>query len=110
MVAIASAIFITFAMSAGKIHTVLTWRPIHWMGRASYSLYLIHPLVLASVFYGLGRVVPLWICAVLVVPISLLFAGILHWAVENPSNRIGRSVILTKKRARARSAEDATSA
>ena len=61
-----------------------------WLGKVSYSLYLIHvPLLLAAVHLTYGRA-PLGVTIPAVVAASLLCAELMHRFVELPSIRLGR--------------------
>jgi peptidoglycan/LPS O-acetylase OafA/YrhL len=63
-----------------------------WLGRQSYSLYLIHvPVVMATVILYGGKVPPL--ACLSVIPVSIVLAQIFHLHVELPS------VVLAQKAA-----------
>ncbi len=69
---------------------VLSAAPLVWLGKVSYSLYLIHvPLLVAAVHLTYGRV-PLGITIPAVIAASLLSAELMHRFVELPSIRLGR--------------------
>jgi peptidoglycan/LPS O-acetylase OafA/YrhL len=63
-------------------------RPFLWLGRISYSLYLMHPLVLAIVTPWTNRPVAF---AVLVLA-SLLLANATYTYVEVPFQKLGRAI------------------
>ena len=67
---------------------LLSWRPLRAMGVLSYSLYLMHHVVL-GVFHTqwashpmLGGIVALAVC--------LLLASAIHWGIERPCARLRR--------------------
>ena len=69
---------------------VLSAAPLVWLGKVSYSLYLIHvPLLVAAVHLTYGRV-PLGATIPAVIAASLLCAELMHRFVELPSIRLGR--------------------
>jgi peptidoglycan/LPS O-acetylase OafA/YrhL len=69
---------------------MLSARPLVWLGKVSYSLYLIHvPLLIAAIHVTYGRL-PLWITIAAVIPASLACAELMHRFVERPSIRLGR--------------------
>lgn len=69
---------------------VLSAPPLVWLGKVSYSLYLIHvPLLVAAVHLTYGRV-PLAVTIPAVIVASLLCAELMHRFVELPSIRLGR--------------------
>lgn len=66
-------------------------RPVQWLGRISFSLYLVHVpvLVTALAFFGVTR----WWAALLVgVPASFSVAWVFERVVEMPSHRLSKAV------------------
>ncbi|MGR4064686.1 MAG: acyltransferase family protein [Vulcanimicrobiaceae bacterium] len=63
------------------------WPPIEWVGRISYSLYLVHIVVLMVVWRLTGS--PL-VAALVFVPLSLAIADLTYRYVEVPSIALGR--------------------
>ena len=79
-------------MTVGSAHAarLLSASPLAWLGRVSYSLYLIHvPLLIAAVHVTYG-VLPLWLTIAGVIPLSLACAEVMHRYVEEPSIWLGR--------------------
>lgn len=72
---------------------VLRWRWAHVLGEWAYPIYLLHVPVLLVVFHKLG---PGWVsgpAALMVSLVALLvLAALLHYLVEAPMNRLGRSL------------------
>ena len=69
---------------------VLSAPPLVWLGKVSYSLYLIHvPLLVSAVHLTYGRL-PLGVTIPAVIAASLLCAELMHRFVELPSIRLGR--------------------
>lgn len=75
-------------LDRGPVTRVLWWRPLALLGLASYSVYLWHVYVL-SYFTGKGvdDFIPL---TVLVVPLSMIAAGISYKVIEEPFLRMRR--------------------
>jgi peptidoglycan/LPS O-acetylase OafA/YrhL len=95
----AGAIILIF-LTVGSVRAdrLLCMPPLLWLGRISYSLYLIHvPLLIASVHITDG-ILPTWITVLGVIPLSLACGGLMHRLVEEPSIRLGRH--LTRKHRR----------
>jgi peptidoglycan/LPS O-acetylase OafA/YrhL len=64
--------------------------PLVWLGRVSYSLYLIHvPLLIAVVQVTYGRA-PLWLAVAAAIPLSLGAAEVMYRFIEMPSIGLGR--------------------
>ena len=69
---------------------LLSMAPLCWLGRVSYSLYLIHvPLMLALLHLTYGWL-PLWVVVVSIFPLAMAGAELMYLAVEAPSIRLGR--------------------
>ncbi|SAK76826.1 acyltransferase [Caballeronia temeraria] len=88
------------AISLKPFAAILTARPLIFLGQISFSLYLLHCIVLLGVLHYFGetyRGMSLVIAAMLILPVSI--AG--YYAVEKPSIRLGRSLTRTKQRSRA---------
>jgi peptidoglycan/LPS O-acetylase OafA/YrhL len=72
---------------AGRPWRVLAARPLHWLGERSYSLFLVHLLVLEGLLALAEGAPPRAVLLVLLVagvPASVLAAWALHAAVERP--------------------------
>ena len=65
------------------------WRPIDWVGRISYSLYLVHVVVLFAIWRLTGS--PL-VAAIAFIPLSLAIAHLCYRYVELPSIALGRKL------------------
>jgi len=73
-----------------QVDRVLTTRPVQWLGRRSYSIYLVHePIVVAFAFlfvrHGIG-----WLTLPVGLPIALLAAEVFWRRVERPAIRVAR--------------------
>ena len=84
-----AAILIVLAIEAPKFRGFLN-KPIpQWLGRISYSIYLIHvPIMLVLVRVLIGRV-PFGIVVAVVVAASLATATLMHILVEAPAIKLG---------------------
>ena len=91
---------LVLAIALEPFSDILAARPLVFLGKISYSLYLLHCLVLMAVLHYFGEAHPrtsMAIAAVLILPVSI--AG--YYAVEKPSIRLGRCFPLRKRRDRA---------
>lgn len=96
--------FVVCHASFGKPNSVfssaLSWTPIRWLGNMSYSFYLVHGLVLKSLFILIAAIVPP--TPSLLLPVGLLFTtlvlstiagAMLYLLVERPvSLRPGKTL------------------
>ena len=69
----------------------LSRRPTRWLGRVSFSLYLVHVPVLATLAFAWGEASWPWVIAV-GIPASLVLAEVFTRLVEAPSHRLARAV------------------
>lgn len=93
VVAFGSALVIAVSLSPGAIERALLLRPLVFLGRISYSLYLVHvPFLLAAVLL-LHEFVPIPLILVGVVPISVVLGWLFHLAIAEPSIALGQRLI-----------------
>ena len=86
---IAAAVLIVVALNSPSVVKTLNWRALQWLGRISYSLYLVHLPILATLFVHMqGQ--PVWLIAATGIATSLFTATIMHSLVEIPAIRLGQ--------------------
>jgi peptidoglycan/LPS O-acetylase OafA/YrhL len=85
------AALIVFCMSTSKARNVLRMKPLQYLGRISYSLYLVHVIWIGILFRVLDGTNPIVISA-LVIAASMLSADLMNRFIEAPANRLGRRV------------------
>lgn len=89
--ALGAAMIVLIAAGWPAASRVLEWRPVHWLGRVSFSLYLVHVPILV----GVGALVGperWWLTALLAVPTALVVAELFARFVEQPSHRLSKRV------------------
>jgi len=96
---VAAASFISLALSVGAIREKLESKPLLWLGKVSYSLYLFHPMVLLFCVYYLQGPLTVWGSVILGFCLSLLAAEFFYRTVEKPSIQLGKKIV-EKMRAR----------
>jgi len=86
-----------FSRLLGLVRTVLLMRPLQWLGKISYPLYLIHWPVLIGMLYLILRFSPglssLHAAAILTataIPVMLIAAEMIHRTVEKPGMALGK--------------------
>jgi peptidoglycan/LPS O-acetylase OafA/YrhL len=85
-----AAAFIVLAQVPGRAHDRLLARVPQYLGRISYSLYLVHTIVLLAVVHAVGAHVALpWLLAP-VVALSIVLSDLMQRGVERPAQRLGR--------------------
>jgi peptidoglycan/LPS O-acetylase OafA/YrhL len=86
-----AAYFIMLALvPGGGLSRFLRLKPLRWLGKVSYSLYLVHMPILMTLAILLYKKAPPGPMLVPFVAISLFAAAIFHRWVEVPSMRLGR--------------------
>ena len=87
-----AALLIVLTLAAPGARRALCQGPLLWLGRVSYSLYLVHvPIILGVVHAGYGRV-PIAALLATAFALSLLLAELFNRAVEQPSQKLGQKV------------------
>jgi peptidoglycan/LPS O-acetylase OafA/YrhL len=87
--AAAAVAMLCLAMGVERVDNALRRSPLLWLGRVSYSLYLIHVPILLAFVHCLYGVAPLWLILPGAVATSLAGAELIYRAVEAPSIRLG---------------------
>ncbi len=101
LVAAGACLAVVAALACASLARALVSRPMQWVGKRSYSLYLVHePLVVALAFAVGGRPGRLRF-SLLALAASLLTAGVFFRLVEAPSHRLARRWAARRDRLRA---------
>ena len=88
--ALGAFMLLDLCMRAPTVRTFLRHSTTLWLGKVSYSLYLVHLVVLIATVYLLHKLLPLAAILPLVVVLSLLAAELLNRTVELPSSALGK--------------------
>ncbi len=91
--ALGGALVIVAAISEGAPRGWLNKAVVQWLGRVSYSLYLVHVPTILAFHYILYGIVPYAVISVIAIPISLVVAELFYRVVERPSHDLGRSLV-----------------
>lgn len=95
-VVVGSSLFIIIALSSDIFSKFLNLKPVLFLGKISYSLYLYHTIILFSFIYIFNDILPIYIILLGTVICSVIVATIAYYVVEEPSMKIGR--MLTNKK------------
>lgn len=87
-----ASIIIMLSLSTEKISKVLLTKPIYFLGKISYSLYLYHCIILFSLTHLLYNKLPLSIILGSSLIVSLAFAALSYYFVEIPSIKLGKKL------------------
>ena len=81
---------IVVALNSQTVKRVLHWPPIHLLGQMSYSLYLMHYIVLMFCIHLLFGKIPLLTILFLALVLSIIVSWLSHRWIEVPSMNLGR--------------------
>ncbi len=93
---VVASYLVLICVSFDRVNDLLSGGVLQWLGKVSYSLYLVHMPVLLSMLYGLHDVLPLLVILALAFPLVFVVADLAYRFVEVPAMRLGKQ--LTKKR------------
>jgi peptidoglycan/LPS O-acetylase OafA/YrhL len=80
------------SMNSASCKRVLSWRPIHFLGEVSYSLYLWHFVVILYCVHLLYGKTPLWVILCLALVLSIAVSWCSYRWIEVPSMNLGRKL------------------
>jgi peptidoglycan/LPS O-acetylase OafA/YrhL len=90
--ALGAALLLALCTQSSRARKLLAAPVLAWLGRISYSLYLVHLLVMLSLVHALAGVMPVSRILLLAVPASLVIADLTYRLLENPANHLGKRV------------------
>jgi peptidoglycan/LPS O-acetylase OafA/YrhL len=96
IIALGGSIFIIFSLNSNKVRSILLSKPIHFVGKISYSLYLFHVIVELSLVNALYGKLPIGVILMLAFLTSLIVATITYYFVEIPAIKLGRKLTKNK--------------
>lgn len=85
-----SALLIVLAQQPGRFHTLLTSRLLTWIGKISFSLYLVHTIILQATLHVLHNALPLSAIAAIGTVLSFPVAALFYRGVELPAQLLAR--------------------
>ena len=85
-----AALLMALATGSLRARRVLEVPPLLWLGRVSYSLYLVHVPVLLVIVHGLHGLLPLEALLLLAIPLALLAAQAMNCWAEQPAIALAR--------------------
>ena len=90
IVIITSSYFIIMAVGANDAPNMLTSRPLLFLGKISYSLYLVHLPVVAFAYFTLYGKAPSYMAIATSLLITLFIATIFNRYIEQPAMRLAK--------------------
>jgi peptidoglycan/LPS O-acetylase OafA/YrhL len=100
MVAVGSILILCAALAPGSVETLLTKRFPRYLGRISFSLYLVHvPVILALTIFTHGKL-PLPLLILIVAPVSIALGDVFDRLVTAPSAALGHRLTQANRSSR----------
>ncbi|MBC8079231.1 MAG: acyltransferase [Gorillibacterium sp.] len=90
IIALGAVVFIWLALASPLMQKPLSSRPVLFLGRTSYSLYLYHFVVLLSFLHILRDKIPVPVILALAFGVSFAAAAAGYYGIEKPGMRLGR--------------------
>ncbi|PLR90765.1 acyltransferase family protein [Bacillus sp. T33-2] len=90
LISIGVLVLFTFSLNWAPFTKVLTNRVFIYLGKISYSVYLVHPIILLFFVYATKNILPLNSLIFFVLLLSLSVASLMYKYVEKPSISLGR--------------------
>lgn len=87
---IGSLDFIVFSLASRRVGAFLSLRIPVYLGRISYSLYLVHVPVLFALAITLHKKIPVWLILPIYVSVSVALASVFYVLVEKPFTQLSR--------------------
>lgn len=92
-IAAGACLFFMFAIHSSFAEKLLTHKVPLFLGKISYSLYLVHPVVLLTLFYALHNQVNTFVLLAMVPVVSIALAALYYRWVELPSMKMGKLLL-----------------
>ncbi len=92
LIAIGSMGLIISALGSTRVTKFLLYKPILFLGKISYSLYLYHLPVILTCIYLFHKIIPLWIICLIAIVLSLIISAVAYNLIEKPNIKIGRNL------------------
>ena len=93
MKGLSAGLIIIASISNGIPRRMLLTAPVQWLGRVSYSLYLVHVPVFLIAEYLMASILPHSIIAPIAIIVALALSEIFYKMVEGPAHRLGRRLV-----------------
>jgi peptidoglycan/LPS O-acetylase OafA/YrhL len=87
---VGATLLLVLCITSKRAQSFLRKPPLQYLGRISYSLYLVHMVVMLACFYLLPRDVPVLLVPVVVVPVAFIAAIFVNKTIELPCNSVGK--------------------
>ncbi len=90
VVALGASTLMILALASPRLSTLLLHRPLTFLGKISFSLYLYHVIILLMLVNLLYGLVNLWLILLLAFALTLAVATTAYYSIEAPAMALGR--------------------
>lgn len=90
-----ASILIIFSVLSIKFSRILRNTYINYIGKISYSLYLIHIPIILSCIHLLKDTISIWGIIIVVFQLTIVSSSIMYFLIEQPAIKLGKK--LTEK-------------
>jgi len=91
-IGLGAALIIAAALSNRSASSLFRARPLLWLGKVSYSLYLVHLPLFLAIIYAFHGYASIEVLAALFPIVALMAASLMYFLVERPAIRLGRKL------------------
>lgn len=91
-ITLGAIIFVISSVSSKTVARFLSYKPIKHCGKISYSLYLVHMIILLSLVHLCYGIIPLWLIWMITFISTLIVSTISYHFVEVPLIALGRKL------------------
>lgn len=102
--ALGAGVAITFLLASARAGRAFTHASLAFLGHISYSLYLLHGVVIYALVHILSPYLPVWLILALALPAAIAVGALSARYIEEPAMAMGRN-LSERLRGRRRSAE-----
>ena len=96
IVALGIIILFSLVLNSKRIEAFLTKKSLLWVGKISYSIYLIHPVIIMLCGKFLSKLIPLSVAICLVPVFTLPIASLMYKYIEVVSIKLGKDFSVKK--------------
>jgi peptidoglycan/LPS O-acetylase OafA/YrhL len=91
-VPLGAAILVLLAIVTSPVSALCETRVVQWLGKQSFSLYLVHEPILVSVALVLGSNTPVGLILLIALPLALAASVLFQRVIEGPAHRLSQKV------------------
>nr|WP_275942541.1 acyltransferase [Paenibacillus alba] len=92
-VMLGAVILIIFALNSTVFSKILSYKLVNYLGKISYSLYLVHIAVIFASIHVLNGIIPLWGILIIALCITFILSTMMYKYVELPSIKLGKILV-----------------